>query len=297
MPSLRALQCFTAVAEHDTVTAAAVHLGITQPALSHQITALERELGVAVLDRQQRGSRLTPAGRALLPYALTCVDAEHAFTEQARRVAGLRIGELRVCCAQSVTAGLLPRVLRHWQRRHPDVTIFVSEFDSADRVAAAVRAGDADLGVAPTPSAWDGRTTTLGWEEMVVAMAVNDPLASSASVPLTRLADRGLVHFTSGHALSGWVDATFAAAGLHSRVVVRTGQTSAAALLAATGIGPALVPLTALPPRYPGVVRPLRPKRGRDIVALTATDDPLTMTFVADLVANGVPTLPRTRTA
>lgn len=293
MPSLRAMQCLVAVAQLPSVTAAAKELGITQPALSHQLTSLERELGLPLFNRTQRGTRLTAAARALLPLAQDCVIAERALVARAQRVAGLHAGELRVCCAQSVTTGILPGVLRRWHQRHRDVTVFLTEYASADLVAEAVLAGDADLGVAPMPSSWAGTVTVLGWEQIVVAMAADDPLAAKRSVSLALLADRPLVHYSTEHALSGWVDALFAASGLRARAAVRTGQSTAAAVLAATGIGPALVPLSALPPRYPGAVRPLAPKKGRDIVALTTTSDPLADAFIRDLALLGVPQLAR----
>lgn len=286
------MQCLVAAAEHDSVTAAAAALGITQPALSHQLASLERELDVELLERQRRGSRLTAAGRALVPHARSAVDAERAFAARARRVAELETGELRICCAQSVTTGLLPPVLRRWSRRRPDVTITLQEFDSADRVAATLLAGEADLGIGPRPGAWDGESTVLGWEEIVVALAADAPLAVRKTITVAALAQQPIVSFIAGHALAAWVDAFFG--GAAPRVSVRTGQTGAAATLAATGIGAALVPLSALPPHYRGVVRRLSPKQGRDVVALTTgRQDALVSAFVADLVARGVPRLPQ----
>lgn len=65
MPTLRALECLVAVLEFGSVTEAAARLHLSQPALSHQIAALERELGTPVLQRLPRGVRATAAGRAI----------------------------------------------------------------------------------------------------------------------------------------------------------------------------------------------------------------------------------------
>jgi DNA-binding transcriptional ArsR family regulator len=64
MTTLRALECLVAVVDEGSVTAAAAALHMSQPALSHQIAALERELGTPVVERLGRGVRVTAAGRA-----------------------------------------------------------------------------------------------------------------------------------------------------------------------------------------------------------------------------------------
>ncbi|WP_290053544.1 helix-turn-helix domain-containing protein, partial [Amycolatopsis solani] len=66
MPTLRALECLGAVLDAGSITEAAARLHLSQPALSHQIGALERELGAPVLERLPRGVRPTAAGRAIL---------------------------------------------------------------------------------------------------------------------------------------------------------------------------------------------------------------------------------------
>ena len=69
--SLRQLEYFVTVADEGSFTAAAELLQVSQPGLSHQIQALERELGGPLLERLPRRVRLTPAGRTTLPHART----------------------------------------------------------------------------------------------------------------------------------------------------------------------------------------------------------------------------------
>jgi DNA-binding transcriptional LysR family regulator len=64
MISMRALECLVTIVEQDSLTQAAAVLHMSQPALSHQIAAIERELGTAVIERLPRGIRPTAAGRA-----------------------------------------------------------------------------------------------------------------------------------------------------------------------------------------------------------------------------------------
>jgi DNA-binding transcriptional LysR family regulator len=67
--SLRQLEYFVAVVDEGSFTTAAARLHVSQPGLSHQIQALERQLGGPLLERLPRGVRLTPAGRTALPHA------------------------------------------------------------------------------------------------------------------------------------------------------------------------------------------------------------------------------------
>lgn len=67
--SLRQMEYFVAVVEESSFTRAAERLHVTQPALSHQIKALERNVGGELLERLPRGVLLTPMGRAFLPHA------------------------------------------------------------------------------------------------------------------------------------------------------------------------------------------------------------------------------------
>ena len=64
MTTLRTLECLIAIVDHGSVSAAAAALNMSHPALSYQIAALEKELGVPVVERMRRGVRVTAAGRA-----------------------------------------------------------------------------------------------------------------------------------------------------------------------------------------------------------------------------------------
>ncbi|MFG2629755.1 LysR family transcriptional regulator [Streptomyces sp. NPDC048473] len=86
MATLRALECLVALADEGSVPKAAGVLHISQPALSQQIAALERELGTAVVDRLARGIRVTAAGQAVAEEArVTLAAASRALTSQQSR--------------------------------------------------------------------------------------------------------------------------------------------------------------------------------------------------------------------
>ncbi|WP_158894827.1 LysR family transcriptional regulator [Amycolatopsis anabasis] len=279
--SLRQLEYLVTIVDAGSFTRAAELLHVTQPALSHQVRALERVVGGPLLERLPRAVRLTPMGRAVLPHARAALaDADRA-RGAARAVSGLESGELRLATVYSISLGVLPAALRAWRRAHCGVHIRLFEHRHAAELRAAMVAGEADLAVGPEPADWDGPIRTLGEEEFVVVLPADEPAGDTTRVELATLADRSWVHYAPGNGLAEIVDQACAAAGFQPGAAVRTEQTAAAPALAAAGLGPALVPANVIPARFDGtVLRPDPPVR-RVLTAYTrGGPDPLTGAFI-----------------
>ncbi|WP_369640630.1 LysR family transcriptional regulator, partial [Nocardia sp. JMUB6875] len=88
MPTLRALECLVAVLDAGSITEAAAALHMSQPALSHQLAALEREIGAPVLERLPRGVRATVVGRAVAADARAALSAAQRVVSTGRATAG-----------------------------------------------------------------------------------------------------------------------------------------------------------------------------------------------------------------
>src|SRR5258707_336616 len=123
--SLRQLEYFVTVIDEGSFTRAAELLQVSQPGLSHQIQALERELGGPLLERLPRKVRLTPAGRTALPHAQASLAHAQRASSAARRALGVETGELHVGTLYSISTRILPGALRTSRRdfaalrRHP----------------------------------------------------------------------------------------------------------------------------------------------------------------------------------
>ncbi|MEU1546428.1 LysR family transcriptional regulator [Nocardia sp. NPDC005745] len=287
MPTLRALECLIAVLDSGSVTEAAARLHLSQPALSHQIAALERELGTPVLERLPRGVRATAAGRAIAADARAAVAAAERVVAGGRAVAAGATGQLRIACADSMSASLLAPVLRVWHRRRPEVRLTLSELSSADAMAEMVAIGTADLALGPRPSRWEGHLVVIGTEEIVAVLP--DAGKPPAAMTLADVAERPVVHYHPDNGLGAWLDEVAAGRGVALTAATRTRQATTAAQLAAAGLGTALVPTSALTVTFPGAVRSLRPPLTREVVCLTSTPgDPLVRRFLTDLHRRGV---------
>ena len=109
---------------------AAAHLNLSQPAVSKAIAALEHTLGVRLLDRSRQGVEPTPHGRALLRRGVAIFDELRQGVSEIEFLADPSSGELRIGCADSMLAGLLPVVINKLCDRHPRLTFRVSQAPS-----------------------------------------------------------------------------------------------------------------------------------------------------------------------
>jgi DNA-binding transcriptional LysR family regulator len=264
---------------------------MTQPALSHQIAAIERELGTPVVERLPRGIRPTAAGLAAVAEARIALAAADRAVIAGRRVAAGTGGRIRIACVETMTAWVLVPVLRSWRRRLPDVELDLKEYTSADRMLEELRGGGIDVTVGPRPTVTDERIEVLGREEVVVVASPEHRFAEMDAVPLAELSAEPLVHYNRGNGFGVWLDQLAARHGVVlPQPTLRTGSPRTAAQLAAAGMGVAIVPFSALTPRPGGTVRSIDPLELRDvIVTVAAPHDDLLRRFVADLKRRGLP--------
>ena len=291
MASLRALECLVTIVDHGSLTKAAAVLHMSQPALSHQIAAIERELGTPVIERLARGIRPTAAGLAVAAEGRVALAAADRAMIAGRSVAAGGGGRIRIACAETMTAWVLVPVLRSWRRRFPDVELDLKEFTSADAMLEVLRGGGADLAVGPRPTRPDEHIEVLGGEEIVVVASDAHRFAQMGGVPLAELTSEPLVHYNPGNGFGVWVDQFAAGRGVAlPQPTLRTGSPRTAAQLAAAGMGVAIVPFSALSPRPGGTIRSFDPVELRDVVVVVAAPrDALLRRFVADLKRRGLP--------
>jgi DNA-binding transcriptional LysR family regulator len=293
--TLRQLEYFVAVVDDGSFTAAAARLHVTQPGLSHQIQALERDLGGPLLERLPRNVRLTPAGRTALPHARASLAHAERASSAAKRASGVDAGELHVGTLYSISVGLLPLALRKWRTSYPDVQVRLVEFRRTQDLVAAMEAGQADLAVGPTPPDWSGPVEDIGSEEFVIAAAPGATMPGDGrTVRLADLATHEWVHFTPPSGLSDILDDACRAAGFEPHAAVRTEQAPSALTLALEGLGLTLIPGNVVPPGFAGALLwPDPPVRRQLSVYTRVRPDPIAAAFVAAITQDTLATPPR----
>ncbi|GAA4224616.1 DNA-binding transcriptional LysR family regulator [Streptosporangium album] len=144
MLDVRRLRLLRELSYRGTIAAVAEAMTFTPSAVSQQLATLEREAGVALLERTGRRVRLTPAGVALVGHAEAVLERlEQASAELAAAHAGLA-GSIRVGAFPTATRTILPAALAALGRDHPGLEPMVDEIDPAE-VAPRLRAGDLDV--------------------------------------------------------------------------------------------------------------------------------------------------------
>lgn len=239
------MEYFLTVVEEFSFTRAAELLHVSQPALSHQIKALERSVGGELLERLPRGVRLTQMGRAYLPHAELAVRSAEQARRAARAAAGAEGGELHIAAIHAVAVGVLPDVFARWRREHPGVALVLHEYGTTEALEEQIERGTADLAVGPEPRHWQGPVVRFDEEEIVLVVPFDDRLAGRTSVRLEELADHTWVRCAMEPVVDGrpFLDHVCGRAGFRPRTAVWTEHTSSAVRMAAAGVGIATAPL------------------------------------------------------
>jgi len=311
---IRRLRVLRELRERGTIGATAKALALTPSAISQQISALGREVGVRLLAPQGRGVRLTPQAELLLEHA-NAIDAqlERARADLAALEEGV-VGRVVVGAFGTAITGVVAPALERLRRERPRLLLVVREqgpecFRLLDR-------GELDLAIsvdhAGGPTRGDPRYAR--WELLddllLVALPAGHRLAGEADVDLLALAEERWIMGGIGGPCREVAPAACAAAGFTPEVVHEVDDWGAALRLVAAGCGVGLVPELATRAPPAGVVLrrpagPLRPRRhlfaaarsgAERSPAIAAVVEAL-MGVVPERQASGAETAPRARTA
>lgn len=188
---VRDLRYFVTVAEELHFTRAAERLYVSQPALSKQVRALERQLGVELFRREPQGVTLTEAGTALLPHARRVLGdwAEGSAAMAAARAA--RRGTLVVGMSTSPgRGGLLPAIRSRFTAAHPEAIVRLRQVTWEDPTAGlADNTADVAFVWLPLPDAGRYGWTVVAEEPRLVALPETHRLAARGELDLADLAD------------------------------------------------------------------------------------------------------------
>lgn len=279
---LRQLRYFVAVARQRHFTRAAAALGLAQPALSQQIRALEREVGVTLLDRGGRRVRPTPAGEALLIRAERILAEVASATAELAEFAGARRGRVIVGALPSLAEHQLPTLVAAFHTRHPGIELVLREERTANLLAL-LAGGEVDLALLHQPPAALGagaladQSTVptlepLFTEELVAVVAPGHQLVGRATLPIAALRDEPCILTKSGSVVRDTILAACAAAGFAPRIAFESGGNATVRALAAAGLGIAILPRSeaTLGP-LPLVALELRPSLTRTVALAHTT--------------------------
>lgn len=242
---IKQLEAFVEVVRRGTVSRAAEALGVTQPALTARMRALERELGQELFARSGRGVRLTDAGRVFLPHAeralLAIADGRASIAD----LASGRAGKLVIGATGSVSSYVLPKVLKRFRTEHPRVELTVRTGHS-EQVLELVLAESVELAIVRELRRDDVDVIPLYDDELTLVTHPSHPFARRGSARLADVVAEGLVVFDRASSYYELTQALFVGAGAPPRMIMELDNFETAKKMLEEGLGVALLPIVAV---------------------------------------------------
>jgi DNA-binding transcriptional LysR family regulator len=256
MLDVRRMQVLRAVISSGSVTAAAAHLGYTPSAVSQQIAALEKQAGIALLERHGRGVRPTAAGQLLSEHAAGLSRGVAAAETALSDLRAGRTGQLAIRYFTSAGAALVAPAVARLRAGHPGVRIDLELVDDPTEALAEVAEGRADVALAvghPGRLREGVRLVHLLDDAYAAVLPAAHPLAAKPVLDLTDLAEEPWVASERpGPCLDPLLEAC-AAAGFAPDFGVRSEDHVTAQGFVAAGLGLGVMPRLGLVNRHPGV--------------------------------------------
>jgi DNA-binding transcriptional LysR family regulator len=244
---LRRLKYMSVLAEELHFGKAAVRLGIAQPALTQQIQALERELGVELFHRTKRSVKLTVAGRVTLNEAIRTLQQAEKTVLVARQAGRGELGHIEIgYVGSAIFTGVLSKAISRFREANPLVEFRLNEIGIVQQLDD-VSSSRLDLGILRLPVKSlppDLAIVSLHREPIILAIPRGHRLARQKSVTLEALKSEPFVavQIQEGSGFNAQVAQICAKGGLSPQITQRAGQFTALAGLVAGGLGVAFVP-------------------------------------------------------
>ena len=240
------------------VTTTAQTLHATQPGISKQLSALERELGVDILVR--RGNRivgLTAPGRAITEVAGRMLNDARSIRAIGEEFGQLDRGRLTVATTHTHARYVLPDVVQKYSKMYPQVHLVMRQ-ENATRVAEMVASGEADIGISAQPETPPANVLMFPCYGLArsLYMPVDHPLTrQSKRVTLEQICKYPLITLDSSFAAGLKIMHTFAAHDLKPNIVMSATDTEVVKWYVGIKLGIAILPTIAYEPQRDRMIR------------------------------------------
>lgn len=195
--SLAKFEIFSTIVALGSFAKASEQLGLTQSAVSHAITSLEREYGFSLLTRGRSGIHLTTNGERILTYMNAMLKIEKDMQQEISQLNGLVVGEVRIGTFSSVSAQWLPSILQQFKAQYPNIDIQLFEGDYDD-IESWIASGYVDFGFMSLPTSYQFEVIPLKKDRMVCLVEEHHPLAKMTHVHWTSMKDYPFIRAKKG---------------------------------------------------------------------------------------------------
>ncbi|MEK3912158.1 LysR family transcriptional regulator [Paenibacillus sp. FSL H7-0331] len=217
---IRQLEYFMAVCKTLHFTRASEELGVTQPTLSHQIKALEDEMGTLLFDRIGKKTAITEAGFILLKHCHTIFNSMVSAREEIQELQTMKQGSLTVGALTGELNQLVSQLLLEFHDNYPNIKITII---SSDDIVERALQNEIDFALTIVP-VHDERMTTvpLYEEELYLAISKHHPLAHNATVHLDEIAHLPFILFPKYYKCRQQIDAACSLQGISIAPLIET---------------------------------------------------------------------------
>ena len=237
------LRTFRVVAETLNFTRAAERLNLTQSAVSHQIKALETELGEPLFIRAKRGVKLSQAGKIALEYVERILDDAQALKERVSGREHAPVGRVRAAAATQAFVHLFATLFESFMRTHPGVELSFRTTVSTDQTVTDILNGAADVGFASMPVYSPAlQVTELFEDELVLVVGHEHKLASRDEATVEEIKRERLILFERGASIRRATDDFFKRVGIRPELALESNDTYFIKLMVEHGLGISLLP-------------------------------------------------------
>ncbi|MBY8886718.1 LysR family transcriptional regulator [Streptomyces sp. PTM05] len=242
-PDLESLRLLVLVADLGSLGRAAARLGISQPSASRRLSTLERGLGLVLVDRSRRGSRLTSSGQVVAGWAHRVLEDLDGLLTGAEALRTERDAELRVAASLTVAEYLIPDWITELRRQQPELYVGL-QVTNSEHVCGLVDSSSADIGFIESPQVPKGMSARqVATDRLVTVVAPDHPWARRRRpVTAEELSRTPLVLRERGSGTRQTLDRALGLAGLDLvRPLLELGSTAAVRGAVIAGTGPAVL--------------------------------------------------------
>ena len=241
--TLEDLRFFNAVCEAHSLSIVARNLGCTQPAVAQHVTRLERELGVALLERTPKGVILTTAGRLLYEATSSSLGALALARHEIQRLRDGHVGRLSIATGGTTVRHFMRDAVTQFRKRYPQVSIHFEPGDSTQHCLDALARRRADMAFVTICGEARGFEQRPVLEmPLVLLVHRSDPLAGRRRIPVRDLKGIRYISLPESTSSHRFIREALLHEGVTLTSTARVDDFDTANVFVELGLGHAIVP-------------------------------------------------------
>lgn len=243
---LQHLVTFCRVVETGGFSRAGELVGLSQPAVTRQVAALEADLGTALLDRSSRQFRLTAVGERVYERARRLVAEVQELRDSVQDAVNHERGRVTIGAVTTAALGILPPILSEYARRYPSVRVVVKAGRTAETMERVLQ-GEIDMAIMTSPVAHARlRCVSLFKDPVVLVCSPERRRALPDPLPLEELSEVDMISFQTPSRFRTYVDSILEQYGVYPNVTMEFDSHEAVKMMVELGFGVAMVPRSAV---------------------------------------------------